>query len=258
MMNSYSSPFEQFILNAGEIFCVLSNMNMVVFVIFLEVMMFFSFLFFYRRDFMRFFQFVMRSLYIFCYNTVESYLNEKAAIYFPFVYYLFISIIFLNLVGLLPFAFTVTSHFVVTFTIAFIVWYGVVFITFFRVGYRFLDTFVPKGIDLPLGSFISMVEIVSYFFRVVSLALRLFANIVAGHILLETLALFAFKYVSSTGLGVSIIGILCTLLPLFVMFVFFLFECVIAIVQAYVFILLTCIYLQDAFRYRPRKVVKKK
>lgn len=245
----FQSPFEQFTLNSLSSSHYFNNLNLVILVVLLYLISFFSIVFFFRREFNKLSFWIMSKLYVFFYYTVEEYLTEEGLVFFPFIFYLFLSIAFLNLVGLLPYAFTVTSHFFITLTFAFIVWYGIIFITASKIGLRFLTIFVPSGLALALGSFISLIEVVSYMFRVVSLALRLFANVVAGHILLETLALFAFKFVGKVGFGLSLLGLVISLLPFIIVFVFFLFECVIAIIQAYVFVLLTCIYLQDVFRF---------
>ena len=188
---------------------------------------------------------IFKQLYIFIYNIILTYLPYKARIYFPFFLYLFLYIVTTNLIGILPYAFTMTSHLSITFTLSFMVWFGCVIIGFTYNGLRFFSLFLPKGIPFVLVPFLVAIETISYIFRSVSLALRLFANIVAGHILLDTLALFLHKMLYPSTFTFT--NILIAILPFIMCIVLILFECVVAVLQGYIFIVLSCIYLKDSY-----------
>lgn len=184
-------------------------------------------------------------LYDFIYNLINSYLPHEGRIYFPFFFYLFMFICINNLIGILPYSFTTTSHLSITFTLSFIVWYGCVIIGFQENGLRFFSLFFPRGIPFVLVPFLVAIELISYIFRSVSLALRLFANIVAGHILLDTLALFIHKMLYPS--MVTFVKFIISILPFIMCIVLILFECVVALLQGYIFVVLSCIYLKENY-----------
>ena len=188
---------------------------------------------------------VLAFLYIFIFDLVNTYLPNEGQKYFPFFLYLFIFICIHNLIGILPFAFTTTSHLSVTFTLSFMVWGGCLIISFQENGERFFSVFFPSGIPFMLLPFLIAIELISFVFRSVSLALRLFANIVAGHILLDTLALYVYNkiYPSIT----TIIDFILAILSFIVSSVLVLFELVVAFLQGYIFVVLSIIYLKDAY-----------
>jgi F-type H+-transporting ATPase subunit a len=167
-------------------------------------------------------------------NTLRDNVGEAGRAYFPFVFSLFMFILMCNLVGMIPYQFTATSHIVVTFTLALIVFFAVTLIALYKHGLKFFGYFLPAGTPLWLAPIIYCIEVISYLSRPISLSVRLMANMFAGHIVVKIIAGFILM------LGVG--GIV----PLF--FVVFLtgFEIVIAILQAYVFTVLTCVYLHDA------------
>jgi len=188
---------------------------------------------------------LFRSIYKFMYNLVSSYLPSEGKKYFPFFFYLFMFIALSNLIGILPYSFTITSHLSITFALAFIVWFGCTIAGFVRHGFRFFSLFFPRGVPFVLVPFLVGIEIVSYLFRSVSLALRLFANIVAGHILLDTLALFIHSSIYPAVFTLS--STLIVILPFGMCIVLILFELIVAVLQAYIFIVLSCIYMSDVF-----------
>lgn len=188
---------------------------------------------------------IFKLLYDFMYNLINSYLPNQGKIYFPFFFYLFLFICTSNLIGILPYSFTITSHLSITFTLSFIVWFGCVIIGFQENGLRFFSVFFPRGIPFILVPFLVAIELISYIFRSVSLALRLFANIVAGHILLDTLALFIHKMLYPT--LITFTNLLISILPFIMCIVLILFECVVALLQGYIFVVLSCIYLKDTY-----------
>jgi F-type H+-transporting ATPase subunit a len=166
---------------------------------------------------------------------IRDAVGEEGMKYFPFVFTLFMFILVLNLLGMVPGSFTVTSHIIVTFAIAGLVWVLVSAIGFARHGLGYLKLFVPEGVPLVLMPIIVPIEFISYLIRPVSHSVRLFANMMAGHTMLKVFAGFV------TGLGV--VG---GWAPLAFMVAFTGLEVVVAILQAFIFTLLTCIYLNDA------------
>jgi F-type H+-transporting ATPase subunit a len=156
--------------------------------------------------------------------------------YFPFVFTLFMFILFCNLIGMIPYTFTVTSHIVVTFALAAVVFIGVTVIGFIRNGAGFLKLFVPSGVPIFLLPLLVLIEFISYLTRPISLSVRLFANMMAGHTMLKVFG----------GFVVSL-GIIGGWAPLAFVVALTGLEILIAFLQAYVFAILTCIYLNDAF-----------
>lgn len=184
-------------------------------------------------------------IYSFVYDNVKTYLPLQARIYFPFFMYVFIWICTSNLIGILPYSFTLTSHLTITFALAFMIWFSTIIIGFQINGLRFFSSWYPQGIPFMLTPFLVLIEIISYIFRPVSLSLRLFANIVAGHILLDTIALFIYKTVVNANGG--IISILLSVIPFFMCIVLMVFEIAVALLQGYIFVVLSRIYLKDSY-----------
>jgi F-type H+-transporting ATPase subunit a len=180
-------------------------------------------------------QSIAESIYEFIYNMTEEVLHENARTYFPFVLTLFTFILFCNVLGLIPYAFTVTSHIIVTLALALVVFIGATIIGFIRNGFGYLKLFVPSGVPAVLLPLVVVIEIVSYFIRPMSLSIRLFANMMAGHMMLKVTAGF-----------VVMLGIAAGWLPLIAMVGLYGLELLVAVLQAYVFALLTCMYLSDA------------
>jgi F-type H+-transporting ATPase subunit a len=173
--------------------------------------------------------------YEFVANMVRENSGQDGMRYFPFVFTLFMFILFCNLLGLVPYNFTPTSHIVVTFVMAMVVFIGVTIIGFARNGVGFLRLFAPSGVPILLLPLICVIEFISYLTRPISLSIRLFANMMAGHTMLKVFA----------GFVVSL-GILAGWAPLAFVVALFGLELLIAFLQAYVFAILACIYLNDA------------
>jgi F-type H+-transporting ATPase subunit a len=165
---------------------------------------------------------------------IDQYVGHGGEKYFPFVFSLFMFILFGNFLGMVPYGFTFTSHIIVTFAMAAVVFIGVTAIGIARHGLHFLSLFAPQGVPVWLLPLLVPIEMISYFIRPFTLSIRLFANMVAGHAML---AIFA-GFVVSLG----IFGIL----PLAVTSALVLLELLVAGLQAYVFAVLTCLYLRDA------------
>lgn len=161
--------------------------------------------------------------------------------FFPFVFTLFMFILFGNMLGLFPYAFTYTSHIALTFTLALTVFVLITVVAIALHGKKFLGYFFPEGAPVWLAPIIIPVEVVSYLSRPVSLSIRLFANMVAGHVMLKVFATFI---VMLGGLGVA--GPFLSVMPLALNVALIGFELLVAFLQAYVFAILTCIYLHDA------------
>jgi len=172
--------------------------------------------------------------YEFIAGLIRENVGHEGRAYFPFVFTLFMFILFANIIGLIPYSFTVTSHIIVTFALAAVVFLGVTVIAILKHGVKFFGFFLPPGAPIYLAPLMVPIEVLSYLARPVTLALRLFANMMAGHTLLKVIAGF-----------VVLLG-LFGIAPLAVLVALFLLELIVAILQAYVFAILTCIYLHDA------------
>jgi F-type H+-transporting ATPase subunit a len=179
--------------------------------------------------------------YEFIQGMVTEQVGDEGKKYFPFVFTIFMFVLFGNLLGMLPYAFTFTSHIAVTLTLALIVFVTVTVIALMRHGMHFFSYFFPEGAPVWLAPIIIPVEVISYFSRVVSLSVRLFANMVAGHVMLKVFATFV---VLLGSLGA--VGPFVAVLPLSVNIALVGFEFLVAFLQAYVFAILTSIYLHDA------------
>jgi F-type H+-transporting ATPase subunit a len=180
-------------------------------------------------------QSVAESIYELVHGITYDVLHENARTYFPFVLTLFVFILFANVLGLIPYSFTVTSHYVITLALALVVFIGATIIGFIRNGFGYLKLFVPSGVPVFLLPLVVVIEIVSYFIRPMSLSIRLFANMMAGHMMLKVMAGF-----------VVMLGVTAGWLPLVAMVGLMGLELLVAALQAYVFALLTCMYLSDA------------
>lgn len=187
-------------------------------------------------------QMLTETLYQTISNMVDSVSGPKARPYFPFIFSLFIFILFGNLLGLIPGAFTFTSHLIVTFALSALVFLVVTITGFARHGTHFLTLFVPAGTPLALMPIMFVIELFSFFIRPFSLAIRLFANMLAGHILLKVFAGLAIMLVAAlgaTGYGVAVLPVM---MNIFVVG----FEFFVAGLQAYIFAILASVYLRDA------------
>jgi F-type H+-transporting ATPase subunit a len=182
------------------------------------------------------------SAYEFIHDMVTSQVGEEGRRYMPFVFSLFMFVLFGNLLGLLPFAFTFTSHIAVTFALAAVVFVLVTLVAFALHGKKFFGYFLPEGAPLWLAPIIIPIEVISYFSRPISLSVRLFANMVAGHVMLKVFATFVVMIGGTFG----VLGILGATLPLALNVALVGFEILVAFLQAYVFAMLTSIYLHDA------------
>ena len=180
-------------------------------------------------------------MYEFVANILDSNVGKEGKPYFPFIFTLFLFILFSNLLGLIPYSYTVTSQIIVTFAMAFTIFIGVTLIGLFKHGLHFFSFFVPEGAPKVLLPLIILIEVISYLIRPVSLSVRLFANMLAGHTMLKV---FAGLAVMMTGAGGFLL--VSSPLPLLVIVALTGLELLVAMLQAYVFTILTCMYLNDA------------
>ena len=184
-------------------------------------------------------QAMVEFLYDFIANMLKENVGHEGRKYFPWVFSIFMFVLFCNLFGMLPGSFTVTSHIAVTFALAMMVFVVVTVIGFVRHGFHFLSFFVPKGAPVWLLPLMIPIEVISYFIRPLSLSVRLFANMVAGHVMLVVLGSFVLPLALA---GFYVAG----LIPVAAISAIIGLEFLIACLQAYVFAILTCIYLNDA------------
>lgn len=183
-------------------------------------------------------QSMVEMVYEFIGHMLYEAAGPEARKFFPFVFSLFMFILFANLVGMIPGAFTITSHIIVTFGFAALVFVGVTVLGFINNGFGFLRLFLPSGVPLALAPLLIVIEFISYLTRPLSLSVRLFANMMAGHTILKVIAGFV--------VPLGLFGIF----PLLFVVALTGLEIVIALLQAYVFAMLTCIYLNDAYHVR--------
>jgi F-type H+-transporting ATPase subunit a len=186
-------------------------------------------------------QSVAEVTYEFVADMVRQSTGEEGMRFFPLVFSLFSFILVLNMFGMIPGLFTVTSHIIVTALLALLVFFTVIAYGFYKNGLKFFRLFVPSGIPIYIMPLIVLIEVMSFLSRPISHSVRLFANMLAGHI---TLKVFAGFIVMLSGLG--IVGWVGALLPLALTVALTALEFLVAFLQAYVFAILTCIYLNDA------------
>lgn len=180
-------------------------------------------------------------VYEFVMSLVHEQVGPKGKVYFPMVFTLFVFLLCNNLIGMIPYSFTTTSHFVVTFGLSVSIFIAVTIIGFQLHGLHFFSFLLPPGAPLALAPFLVVIELVSYGFRAISLGVRLFANMMAGHTLVKILSGFAWSMLSLGG-----VLKLAALVPFVVVCALMFLEVGVACLQAYVFTILTCIYLNDA------------
>lgn len=181
------------------------------------------------------------SIYATVHSIVIGQINEKKGqVYFPFMYVLFIFILVNNLIGMVPYSFAATSHFILAFSLSFTVVLGATILGFARHGLKFFSLFVPAGCPLALLPLLVLIEFISYLARNVSLGLRLAANILSGHMLLNILSGFTYNIMTS-----GFVFLFLGLFPLAFIIAFSGLELGIAFIQAQVFVVLSCSYIKD-------------
>lgn len=187
-------------------------------------------------------QLVFEYLYVLILNLVKDNINgSKAQRFFPLIFTIFMFIAGLNLIGLIPYSYTVTSHFIVTLALSLSVFIGMNIICIRLHKLEFFSLFLPAGTSFALAFLLVPVELISYIFKPLSLAIRLFCNMMAGHTLLKVFAGFSWSLMHFSG-----ILFFLQIVPLLILIPLYGLELGVALIQAFVFSLLTCIYLNDA------------
>ena len=180
--------------------------------------------------------------YEFVANMVRDNAGHDARPYFPFVFTIFMFVLIGNMIGMVPYTFTFTSHIIVTFTLAATVFVFVTVLALMKHGLHFFSFFMPHGAPIALAPILIPIEVISYLMRPVSLSIRLFANMMAGHTMLKVFAGFTVLMIG----GLGAIGFVAGLVPLLINIALTGFEFLVAFLQAYVFSILTCLYIRDA------------
>jgi F-type H+-transporting ATPase subunit a len=186
-------------------------------------------------------QSVVEMSYEFVADTLRSTAGSEGMKFFPLVFSLFMFILVVNMIGLIPYTFTVTSHIIITASLALLVFLTVIVYGFAKHGLHFFKLFVPSGVPIYILPLVTFIEVLSFLSRPISHSVRLFANMLAGHI---TLKVFGGFVVMLGGLG--FLGSLGAILPLGMTVALTALELLVAFLQAYVFAILTCIYINDA------------
>ncbi|MEA2863706.1 MAG: F-type H+-transporting ATPase subunit a [Bradyrhizobium sp.] len=179
--------------------------------------------------------------YEFVASTIRSSAGSEGMKFFPLVFSLFMFILVSNLVGIIPYQFTIASHLIVTAALALLVFFIVLGYGLYKNGLKFFKLFVPSGVPIYIMPLVVLIEVISFFLRPVSHSVRLFANMLAGHIALKVFA----SFIGMLG-ALGIVGWVGAVLPLGLTMALTALELLVAFLQAYVFAILTCIYLNDA------------
>jgi len=233
------SPLEQFeILPIFHLPFILTNASLI-----LIIGMYFIIVYLFIQN--KFIPTHIQQIFEIIYNTALelSYANigKKGRYFFSLIFVLFFFVLFCNLIGMIPYSFTVTSHLIITFSLSLTIYIGFNIIGIQKHKLKFLGLLLPSGASINLVPLLVPIELISYIFRAISLPVRLFANMMAGHTLLKVIAGFAW-----TMLNVNTIIFIAHFIPLILLVILVSIELGVAIIQAYVFTILTCIYINDA------------
>jgi len=187
-------------------------------------------------------QIILETLYEVIAQLLFDNISTKGEIYFPFIITIFLFIMFSNLIGLVPYSFTITSHIIITFTLSLTIFIGVNIISISIYKLKMLSLFIPANTSIGLAFLLVPIEFISYIFKPISLGVRLFANLMAGHTLLKVIVGFSWTMVLLNNIVLSILHVF----PLLVLILLFGLELGVALIQAYVFTILSCIYLNES------------
>ena len=180
--------------------------------------------------------------YEFVANTIRSTAGAEGMKFFPLIFSLFMFIAVSNMIGIIPYTFTVASHLIITAALALLVFFIVLIYGFYKNGLKFFKIFVPSGVPIYVLPLVVFIEVLSFFLKPVSHSVRLFANMLAGHIALKVFA----GFVAMLGVSLGAIGWIGGIAPLALTVALTALELLVAFLQAYVFAILTCLYLNDA------------
>ncbi len=238
----YYQPLDQFeIIFLGNIKNLYINNSLIyLIIVYLIIRLSYSLILYDLRIIPYNWQIFMEQIYNFVFGLVKQQINISGYAYFPLIFTLFLFILIANLVGMSLYSFTLTSHVTIAFTLSFSFFISIVFVGILIQKMSFVNTFIPSGAPKILKPFLIGIEIISYFSRPFSLGIRLFANLMAGHTLLAILANFTFL--------ISKKNIVISLVPFILIVAIVGLEAMIAALQAYVFTVLVCIYLNDSIK----------
>lgn len=244
MLNPFFTFMNFYIFYVGNFF----NFNFILFTqisTFIILYIIFFIIIYNKKKIYKSFTFnLFYNIYNTMYDIILSSVGNNGIIFFPFLFFFWLFIFYFNLIGLFPFAFTIGSHFTVTICFSIIAWMGSLILLVESETVKYFDHFYIENINFYLATFISFIELISYTFRAISLALRLFANLVAGHVLLHLCGALVVSSLFWTN-PFNILYIIQFKLLMVVISFLFSFELIVSFIQSYVFLLLTCIYLQD-------------
>jgi F-type H+-transporting ATPase subunit a len=247
------TPLEQFqiiSIFSFKLFCLDFSLTNMLFINFIVILVFSSVIYFISSSnniettfflIPSVWQTLVETIYETAAQLVFDNLNEEGEKFFPFIAVMFTFILFNNLIGLIPYSFTITSHLIVTFTLSFSIFIGVVSLCVQKYKLEMLSIFLPPNTPLALGFLLVPIELISYIFKPISLGVRLFANLMAGHTLLKVIVGFAWSML----LLEDLLAWFHTI-PLLILVILMGLELGVAVIQAYVFTVLTCIYLTEA------------
>jgi F-type H+-transporting ATPase subunit a len=247
------TPLEQFqiiSIFSFKLFCLDFSLTNMLFINFIVILIFSSVIYFISSSnnlettfflIPSVWQTLVETIYETAAQLVFDNLNEEGEKFFPFIAVIFTFILFNNLIGLIPYSFTITSHLIVTFTLSFSIFIGVVSLCVQKYKLEMLSIFLPPNTPLALGFLLVPIELISYIFKPISLGVRLFANLMAGHTLLKVIVGFAWSML----LLEDLLAWFHTI-PLLILVILMGLELGVAVIQAYVFTVLTCIYLTEA------------
>ena len=241
MLNYYAQPLDQFeiiFLGYYKNIIPVTNALMYMLFVYLAIRVLFGMVFVNLKIIPNNWQTFWEDIYLFVFGLLKQQVGPKGYGYFPLKFTLFLFILFGNILGMSLYSFTITSHALLTFSFSFAFFIGILIIGIITQKIKFLNTFVPSGSPAVLLPFMIFIEIVSYFSRPFSLAIRLFANMMSGHALLAILANFVFV--------MSKKNIIIAAIPFLLIVLIIGLEAMIAVLQAYVFTILLCIYLSDS------------
>jgi ATP synthase subunit 6 len=245
MLFSPLEQFQQFVVIPFKItsflnFSILNSTLTQLWILFIFFLFTFVIYGFYTKWYPTKKQYLLENFFSFIKNIVISNIGFNYLYFFPFIFFLFAFIFLCNLFGMVPFTFTLTSHIIITFMLSLTCFFGLTFLGCKKHGLHFFSLFLPEGVPLFISPFLIIIELISYFARVFSLGIRLFANMMAGHTLMKILAGFGWSMWSVGGLWI-IFGFI----PVIIIFLVTGLEIAISFLQAYVFIILVCIYIND-------------
>jgi len=242
----FTSPLEQFeiillkpisLFNLVDISFTNATLFLILVILFWRITFYFSLKGSYFLP--SFIQLILEALFSFVKSIVKQQSGIPGLRYLPIFFSIFLLVLGSNLIGLIPFAFTPTSHIALTFPIAVSCNLALIIIGLKENGFQFFQLFVPKGSPVWLLPLIVVIEVLSYLLRSLSLSIRLFANMMAGHTLIHILTSFAVSFLKAS-------HVLIALFPILLVILVFVLELAIAFLQAYVFVILLCIYLNDS------------